>query len=175
MNPHERKFFDAGFVILLLITVVSGSAVAVIRGLSTFREIVLHTAGFIALLGPKILAGVFIAAALPLVLPRDRVALWIGQQSGWRGLALATVAGAVVPGGPAMTMPLAAGFLAAGADLGAVISFVSSWSLLSLNRTLIWEYTFLPAPLVTFRLAVSALLPILIGMAIRTGFGRRRT
>jgi uncharacterized membrane protein YraQ (UPF0718 family) len=169
----ERRFFDAGLGVLVAVTLVSGAAVVATRGWGLFGELVLHTGGFLALLLPKILAGVFIAAALPLILPRDRVALWIGQDSGLRGLVLATAAGAAVPGGPSMTMMLAAGFLAAGADLGSTLAFVTSFSLLSLNRTLIWEYSFLPAHLVSFRLAASLAFPLLVGLVLRT-LARRR-
>lgn len=51
-----------------------------------------------------------IAATLPLLLPRDNVAVWIGRESGVRGLLLTAFAGAAIPGGPALTFPLAASF-----------------------------------------------------------------
>ena len=109
----------------------------------------------------------FIAATLPLLLPRDRVAAWIGRESGLRGLLLAGFAGTAIPGGPAMIFPLAASFGAAGADLGAVMAFVSGWGLLSLNRTLIWEFSFLPAGLVWWRVGLCLPFPILVGLGAR--------
>ena len=67
-----------------------------------------------------------------------------------------------------MTFPIAAGLGVAGADLGAMIAFISGWSLLGLNRTLIWEFSFLPADLVWTRYLLSLPVPILLGLAVRT-------
>jgi hypothetical protein len=72
-----------------------------------------------------------------------------------------------------MTFPLAAGLGVAGADLGAVIAFISGWSLLGLNRTLIWEFSFLPADLVWTRYLLSLPMPVLLGMAARSLMQRR--
>ncbi|MBR9650703.1 hypothetical protein [Thalassovita aquimarina] len=165
--PRRRKVIDNGFLVLLAFTVAGGIGVMVKSGIGRVGEIAVETLGFIAVLSPKIAAGVFIAATLPLILPRDRVAAWIGRNSGLRGLSIAMLAGMVIPGGPAMTFPLAAGFAAAGADLGAIIAFVSGWSLLSLNRTLIWEFSFLPHDMVALRWIVSLPLPVLLGFAVR--------
>jgi uncharacterized membrane protein YraQ (UPF0718 family) len=166
-EPRRRKVIDKGFLVLLAFTVLGGIGVALKSGLARVGEIAIETLGFIAVLGPKIAAGVFIAATLPLILPRDRVATWIGRNSGLRGLTIAMLAGLLIPGGPAMTFPLAAGFAAAGADLGAIIAFVSGWSLLSLNRTLIWEFSFLPHDMVALRWLLSLPVPVLLGLAVR--------
>lgn len=72
-----------------------------------------------------------------------------------------------------MTFPLAAGLTAAGADLGATIAFVSGWSLLGLNRTLIWEFSFLPSDLVWTRYMLSLPAPVLLGLAARAVMQRR--
>ncbi len=152
---------------LAAFTATAGALVALTRGAGRAVQIVAETAWFVAILSPKIAAGIFIAATLPLLMPRDRVAQWIGRASGWRGLALAAAAGAAIPGGPMMTFPLAAGFVAAGADMGAVVAFVSGWSLLGLNRTLIWEFSFLPADLVWTRYLLCLPFPLLLGYGAR--------
>lgn len=164
---RRRKIVDGGFLVLAALTCLAAALVGSRAGFSRLWQISVETFGFIAVLSPKILAGVFIAATLPLILPRDRVAAWIGRESGVRGLILAGLAGAAIPGGPMMTFPLAAGFAVTGADLGAVIAFVSGWNLLSLNRTLIWEFSFLPAELVWVRFLISLPIPVLLGLAAR--------
>ena len=166
-EPRRRKVIDGGFLVLLAFTILGATGVVLKSGIGRVGEIMVETFGFIAVLSPKIAAGVFIAATLPLILPKDRVAAWIGHNSGLRGLTIATLAGMVIPGGPAMTFPLAAGFAAAGADMGAVIAFASGWSLLSLNRTLIWEFSFLPHDLVMLRWILSLPAPVLLGLAVR--------
>ena len=162
-----RKIIDGGFLVLLGFTVVAGLAVAATRGMTRLTEILAETFGFIALLSPKIAGGIFIAATLPMLLPRDKVGRWIGRESGLRGLAVAAVCGAALPGGPMMTFPLAAGLAGAGADLGATVAFISGWSLLGLNRTLIWEFSFLPQDLVWLRYLVSLPMPVLLGLCLR--------
>lgn len=170
---RQRPVIDAGFLVLAGLTLLAGILVAVQAGPGRLWVIVLETFGFLALLMPKIIGGVFIAASLPLLLPRETVTTWIGRESGLRGLALAAFAGAAIPGGPMMTFPLAAGFAVAGADIGAVMAFVSGWNLLSLNRTLIWEFSFLPAELVWTRFLICLPLPVVLGLGARALFGRR--
>jgi hypothetical protein len=91
-----------------------------------------------------------------------------------RGLVVAAACGAALPGGPMMTFPVAAGLAVAGADIGAVIAFISGWSLLGLNRTLIWEFSFLPAELVWTRYLLCLPIPVLLGLAARA-IRRRRS
>jgi len=162
-----RKIIDGGFLVLFGFTLAAGLIVALTKGLDRVEEIIAETLWFLALLSPKIAAGIFIAATLPLILPKDKVGRWIGVESGLRGLVLATVAGAAIPGGPMMTFPLAAGFGIAGADLGAMLAFVTGWSLLGLNRTLIWEFSFLPHDLVWTRYLLSLPFPVLVGLGAR--------
>lgn len=163
----RRKVVDGSFLVLVGVTVLAALAVIRISGLDRAVEILAETVAFIAVLSPKIAAGIFIAATLPMLLPRDRVGHLIGSESGLRGLVVAAACGAALPGGPMMTFPLAARLTVAGADLGAMIAFVSGWSLLGLNRTLIWEFSFLPADLVWTRYLLSLPVPVLLGLAVR--------
>lgn len=166
-SPPRRRLIDSGILVLAAFTLVSGSAVLWRDGLGRVLPVFGETAWFLAELAPKVVAGIFIAATLPLVLPKDRVAAWIGHDSGLRGLAIAALSGTLIPGGPMVIFLLGTGFLGAGADLGAVVAFISGWSLLSLNRTLIWEMSFLPLHLVAIRFLVSLPMPLLMGTAVR--------
>jgi uncharacterized membrane protein YraQ (UPF0718 family) len=169
-----RKVFDGSFLVLLFLTGLGGLGVVWMSGPSRMVDIVVETLGFLGLLSPKIAAGIFIAATLPMLLPRDTVGRLVGRESGLRGLIVAAACGAALPGGPMMTFPLAAGLTVAGADLGAMIAFISGWSLLGLNRTLIWEFSFLPADLVWTRYALSLPMPVVLGLAARAVAQRRR-
>ena len=117
----------------------------------------------LVVLTPKILCGFFVAVALPILVPRAQLLRWVGQESGLRGLVIAALAGAVVPGGPMMIFPIAASLLAAGAKLALVVAFVTAWSLYGLNRTLIWEMSFLHIDFVLLRVAICLPFPILAG------------
>lgn len=164
----KRQIIDGSLLVLSAFTALAGIAVFLSSGAGRALEIVADTLTFLAVLSPKIAAGIFIAATLPLMLPKEHVGRLIGRESGLRGLLIAAFCGAAIPGGPMMTFPIAAGLGVAGADLGAMIAFISGWSLLGLNRTLIWEFSFLPADLVWTRYLLSLPVPILLGLAVRT-------
>ncbi|MGB5862792.1 MAG: hypothetical protein WBG95_00670 [Sulfitobacter sp.] len=164
----KRQIIDGSLLVLSAFTALAGIAVFLSSGAGRALEIVADTFTFLAVLSPKIAAGIFIAATLPLLLPKEHVGRLIGRESGLRGLLIAAFCGAAIPGGPMMTFPIAAGLGVAGADLGAMIAFISGWSLLGLNRTLIWEFSFLPADLVWTRYLLSLPVPILLGLAVRT-------
>ncbi|MGR3793543.1 permease [Vannielia sp. SX4] len=172
--PPRRKIIDGGFIVLLAVTLLAAALVTAKYGGAHALATALGALGFIAVLLPKVGAGLFVAAAIPLLLPREKVSALIGQESGWRGLLLASAAGALLPGGPGMTFPLAAALFAAGADIGATLAFVTGWSLLSLNRTLIWELSFLDWHLVALRIALCLPAPLAVGLAARALTLRRR-
>jgi uncharacterized membrane protein YraQ (UPF0718 family) len=170
----KRRIIDGSFLFVSTIAVAAGAGVWVTKGPSAFLDILIGEAGFAVALLPKVFAGVLIASILPLVIPRERIIRLIGRDSGVRGLVIAALAGAVIPGGPSATIPLVAGLMAAGADAGAGVALVSAWVLYGLNRTLIWELSFLPAHLVGLRVLLCLPVPVLLGLAVR-GLGLRLT
>lgn len=159
----QRKVFDASFLILLAISLAAALGVAWLKGPMRVAEIALEYLGFLAVLTPKILCGFFVAASVPILVPRERIADWVGQGSGMRGLVVASFAGALVPGGPMMIFPLAASLLVAGGRIAVVISFVTAWSLYGLNRTIIWEMSFLHIDFVLLRVGICLPFPLLAG------------
>ena len=163
---------DTGFFVLLAATGLAAVLVTLQSGPAHTLQVTIGALGFFALLLPKIGAGVFIAATIPVLIPRERISQWIGRESGLKGLAAATLAGAVLPGGPSMAYPLTASLMVSGADLGAALAFVSGWSLFNLNRTLIWELSFLPPEFVGLRVLASLAVPIAVGAAARTLLAR---
>lgn len=162
-----RPTIDRGFMVLIAATLIAAILVAVQSGLLHVVQTALGALGFLAVLLPKIGAGVVIAATIPVLIPRERISAWIGRDSGVRGLAAATLAGALLPGGPSMAYPLTASLMVSGADIGASLAFVTGWSLFNLNRTLIWELSFLPYDFVGIRVGLAMLTPILVGLAAR--------
>ncbi|MEO1638710.1 MAG: hypothetical protein AAFU41_05625 [Pseudomonadota bacterium] len=160
---NRHRMFDTSFLILAALTTLAAIAVAITKGPGRVIEITAQYLGFLLLLTPKILCGFFIAAAVALLIPRSTMTKWVGAESGTKGLIVATLTGALVPGGPTMIFPLAAGFRASGASLATLIAFVTSWSLLGINRTVIWEMSFLHIDVVGLRVLLCLPLPILVG------------
>lgn len=89
---------------------------------------------------------------------------WIGQEAGWRGLLIGSAAGALVPGGPIVCMTIGAGLLKAGATVGILVAFVTSWALFSISRVPIelailgWKFTLI-------RVACTFFVPPMAGVA----------
>jgi uncharacterized membrane protein YraQ (UPF0718 family) len=158
--------------------VVAGAAGLVYwrDGRDRFLEILGSDLGLFAEMLPKVLAGCFIGAFVALLLPRELVARWVGKDSGLLGLLVATIFGALLPGGPVTIFPVATAFLAVGADVGAAVAFITSWTLLGYTRALVWELPFFGPDFVVWRLLVSVPLPIVAGILARlivAAFGAR--
>lgn len=126
---------------------------------------------------PKVLAGCLIGAFVTLLLPREMVARWVGHESGFTGLLIAAFLGFLLPGGPITIYPVAGAFLVMGADAGAVVAFIVSWTLIGYTRALVWELPFFGTHFVIWRIAAAVPLPIIAGLlarlVVRAGFEYR--
>jgi len=160
----RRKTFDWSTA---LITVCMGSAALVVYlrdGWDRFAGVFLGDVHIFLDILPKMGAGCLIGVFSTLLIPREMVARLVGAESGLTGLAVATFAGAIMPGGPMTVYPVAGAFLAAGADIGAALAFVTSWTLLGYARALVWELPFFGAHFVLWRMAIAPAFPIIVGL-----------
>lgn len=124
---------------------------------------------FILLL-PRIGIGVIGSGFLAEALPNAWVAPWLGPDSGFFGVAIATIGGALTPGGPVVGFSLGAAALKSGAGAPQVIAYSTAWALYAIHRLIIWEVPMMPARVVWLRAAVSIPLPfIAAGLAILVG------
>jgi uncharacterized membrane protein YraQ (UPF0718 family) len=113
-------------VILLVLALLQGKDLA-IEGLklagSTLRNNLVIT-----------LAGFLIAGLMQVLLPKELIASWMGNAAGVKAVLLGCLAGGIIPGSPYAVFPIVAGFYKAGAGLGAMVGFVTAWSLWSISR-----------------------------------------
>lgn len=167
MAKPRRTTFDWSMAVITLIVIVAAVVVYVRDGHDKFFEILFGDLWLFADVTPKVLAGCLIGAFVTMLLPREQVVRWVGAESGFLGLIIATFAGIVTPGGPLAIYPIAAAFLAAGADIGAVVAFLTSWTLLGYNRALVWEMPFFGFEFVMWRALGALPLPLLAGVLAR--------
>ncbi len=113
------------------------------------------------LLLPRIGVGVVGAGYVAEVLPRELIAPWLGPESGLIGVALATLGGALTPGGPVVGFSIGAAALKSGAGAPQVIAYSTAWALYAIHRLVIWEVPMMPARIVWLRAAVSLPLPFI--------------
>lgn len=132
-----------GLVAGLLVYRLHGAA-GVLRGLGVASGV------FLGVL-PAMLAGLLLAGSLKQLVPAGALAKWMGAESGWRGLGVATLAGMAMPGGPMAAFPLVLVLAQAGADLGALIAFIVAWALNGFQRVLVWEVPLLGADFAILR------------------------
>jgi uncharacterized membrane protein YraQ (UPF0718 family) len=83
---------------------------------------------------PLLIFAFIVAGMVQIIIPSEVISGWIGAESGFRGILIGTGIGALTPGGPFVSMPIAAGFLRAGAGIGTMVAFLTAWSLLALQR-----------------------------------------
>jgi uncharacterized membrane protein YraQ (UPF0718 family) len=113
---------------------------------------------------PSMIPGFMLAGFIQLLLPSETISRWMGQESGFRGILIGTVAGAVTPGGPFTHFPIVATFLTKGAAVGAVCAYIASWALLGVNRILVWELPLLGPQIAFIRIASCIFVPPVVGI-----------
>ena len=116
---------------------------------------------------PQLAAGLLIGGRVTRLVSREKVAAMLGGSSGIRGLLVATLAGALTPGGPFTSFPMVYALWIAGADAGALITFIASWSLLGFNRLIVWELPLLGVEFTAIRFLACLPLPIVAGLIAR--------
>jgi len=112
---------------------------------------------------PILLLGFVIAGLVQLLVPKELISRWLGAQSGPKGILVACVAGGLVPGSPYAIFPLVATFYQAGAGLGAVVGFISAWSLWSVSR-LPLEMALIDPKAALVRYGVTFVVPPIAGL-----------
>jgi uncharacterized membrane protein YraQ (UPF0718 family) len=96
---------------------------------------------------PIVILAFIVAGMIQILIPQELLSKWIGKESGMRGILIGTLAGGLAPGNPYINLPIAAGLLRSGASMGAMVAFLTGWSLWSFARLPIevsimgWKFT----------------------------------
>ena len=168
----QRK--PIGWSMIFIAVLVAISVVLVWRrdGMHGVVEILY---GDLALFGgilPRVLAGCLLGAFIAEILPHEKISRSLGPESGLKGLLIGTAFGAILPGGPFTAYPVAAALLTIGADFGATIAMVVSWTLIGYGRAVAWELPILGTDFTIWRIVLSLPIPILAGALGRVVYVR---
>jgi uncharacterized membrane protein YraQ (UPF0718 family) len=151
----------------LFVNLLLGSILAVLLVFAAVRGRVVLVQGlreagvdFLRLL-PRLALGVIGSGFIAETVPQGLIVQWLGPESGVLGLGIATVAGALTPGGPVVGFAIGAAALKGGAAMPQVIAYSTAWALFALHRLLVWEVPLMPPRLVWLRALVSLPLPFL--------------
>jgi uncharacterized membrane protein YraQ (UPF0718 family) len=158
-----RKPIGWSMIFILVLVVVSAALVWRRDGIDGVLEILTHDVSLFGGIMPRVLAGCLLGAFITEILPHEKVSRSLGPKSGLKGLLIGTAFGAILPGGPFTAYPVAAALLTVGADFGATIAMVVSWTLIGYGRAVAWELPILGTDFTLWRIVISLPLPVLAG------------
>jgi len=156
----------AVIAIVLYIFAVNKGGDEHISGLETAGEIMLNIA-------PLLVFAFIVAGFMQVLIPTKTIAKWLGREAGLRGIVIGAVLGGFMPGGPFVSLPIAAALLRAGAGIGTMVAFLTGWSILAVTRLPLevglmgWKFT-------AIRLSVSFFFPILAGLLANFIYSRTK-
>lgn len=158
---------DRLFAVVAVVAILFGALLYELKGPEAIWQAFVSNKSVFLLVVSLVPAALMLSALIEVLLSRDLVEKWLGVGSGFKGIMLATFAGAFVPGGPFLCFPIVLALYRAGADWAPLITFVSSWSILSIMRIIVFE-----APLIGFELPIVRFLsciwlPPIIGLTAR--------
>jgi uncharacterized membrane protein YraQ (UPF0718 family) len=120
---------------------------------------------------PLLIFAFIVAGMLQSLVPPEIISRWVGAESGFRGIFTGTAVGIITPGGPWISMPIAAGFLRTGAGVGTMVAFMTAWSLMGVHR-LPLEAGIIGWKFMLIRLACVFFFPFIAGLIANTFFSR---
>lgn len=119
---------------------------------------------------PILVLALIVAGMVQVLVPREIISRWIGEASGLRGILVGTVIGGLMPGGPYVSLPVAAGLMRAGASIGTMVALITGWSILAFTRLPI-EIGVMGWKFVLIRLACTFFFPPIAGLIANRLFG----
>jgi len=158
-----RKPIGWSMISIALLVVVCVVLVWRRDGFAGVRDILFSDLELFGGILPRVLAGCLLGAFVAEILPHEKVSRSLGPESGLKGLLIGTAFGAILPGGPFTAYPVAAALLTVGADFGATIAMVVSWTLIGYGRAVAWELPILGTDFTLWRIALSLPIPVLAG------------
>lgn len=158
----EGKRMDIGTIVIWVLVVVL-IGIAMTQGNETLKSG--FNGSWKALLSlMPLLVGIFLIIGFSdVLLPKELIVKWLGGESGFKGIMIASAIGAITPGGPFVSYPLVATLYKSGAGVGPLVAFITAWSLWAVTR-LPLEFSLVGPRLTLIRLASTAVFPPLAGI-----------
>jgi len=120
---------------------------------------------------PLLIAAFVIAGLVQVLIPREFIVKWLGQEAGFKGILFGTIAGGLTPGGPFVSFPIVASIYKSGAGIGTVVAYVTAWSLVAVGR-LPYEISLISPKFAAIRLACTFFFPPIAGLIAQLFFSK---
>ena len=159
--------FGRSFWLFVTFAVVMATLCFLVLGPDAFQNALIRDGELLGGLLPRVLAAQVVAGFVWVLLPRDRMSAFLRRNQGRRALIIAAAAGAITPGGPASAFPFLAILAGMGADIGILVTYITSWALLGIQRIIVWDMPFMGVDFSLLRFLIGAPLPILAGLVAR--------
>lgn len=118
-----------------------------------------------------LLAAFAIAGLVQVLVPKEFITRWIGEESGFKGILIACLAGGITPGGPYVSFPIVAALYKAGAGIGPIVAYVTAWSLWAGGR-LPMEIGLVGPKVTLIRFVSTFIFPPIAGLIAQTFFSK---
>lgn len=104
------------------------------------------------------------AGFVAVLIPQEVIGGLIGGASGIYGIVTSSILGAFIPGGPFITFPFVIALMNYGAGDAQMVAFITSWSVIAINRAIAWEIPLMGPCFWFIRFMSSVILPSLSGI-----------
>ena len=151
-------------VAFLSLLVVILLAITIARQPQELPKVFRRARSQLVVFGVRLPLAILSAAFISMLVPPDAVVPYVGPESGFIGILAAVAFGAVIPGGPILTFPLALVVWRSGAGQAQMIALLASWSVFAVHRIISYELPMLGPRFVALKLTSSGWLPIIAGL-----------
>ena len=158
---------DRVFIAVTVIAVASAAVLYETHGIDALRAALADDVRVFTTLCLFVPPVLLLACIVEVMMPRRVIERWLGAGSGFKGIMVATFAGAFTPGGPFLAFPLVLALYRAGADWAPLIAYITSWSILSVARVMVFELPLVGEDLVSVRYLACLVLPPIAGLTAR--------
>lgn len=146
-----------------LVLILGG--IALRRSRATVNQAVQYSIGQGRVLLLRMPLAILLGAFLVEIVPQEMMQRAMGEDSGVAGILFASLAGALLPGGPFVSFPIAVAFYKAGAGAPQLMALLTGWSIWAFHRTLNFEFPMMGTRFIILRMSSSFLLPPFAGFA----------
>lgn len=119
---------------------------------------------------PLLMLAFTIVGFIEVLVTEEALQSLLGPESGWRGLAIGPLIGALVQGGPFAFFPLFDSVFRNSVTVGTAVAMISAWGMINIGH-LPYEFAFLGYRFVLLKYSIYIFLPSLAGLLANLIFG----
>ncbi|RQD69469.1 MAG: hypothetical protein D5S00_07020 [Tindallia sp. MSAO_Bac2] len=119
---------------------------------------------------PLLLLAFILVGYLNLLLPKEVLQSWLGEEAGWKGLFIGPAIGALVQGGPFAFFPLFDSVFRDSVTTGTAVAMITAWGMINVGH-LPYEAAFLGPRFIMLKYSIYILFPTVAGFLANLIFG----